>query len=123
MEMMAVSLGYGLEKFGKAAAESDAGTPINSMCAVFAESEVVSLKNRGISPAEIARSVHLAVASRLAGMVFKSGYGDHLVFTGGVANNAVLASLLEKCLGVTVIVPDHPAVVSALGAALHACTL
>lgn len=120
LEMMAVSLGYGLEAFGRAAAEADAGSPINSMCAVFAESEVVSLRNRGVPPAEIARSVHLAVAGRLAAMVSKSGHGDHLVFTGGVANNTVLARLLEQNLGIPVTVPEHPTIVGALGAALHA---
>jgi predicted CoA-substrate-specific enzyme activase len=120
LEMMAVSLGFGLAAFGQAAAQADAGSPINSMCAVFAESEVVSLRNRGVPPAVIARSVHLAVASRLAAMVAKSGHGDHLVFTGGVANNAVLATLLEQNLGIPVIVPGHPSITGALGAALHA---
>lgn len=123
LEMMAVSLGYALEDFDLAAAEAGQGSPINSMCAVFAESEVVSLKNRGVPPAVIARSVHLAVAGRLAAMVAKSGYGDHLVFTGGVANNATLTGLLEKELGVPVQVPDTPSIVGALGAALHASTL
>ncbi|HBG04161.1 MAG: 3-hydroxyacyl-ACP dehydratase [Geobacteraceae bacterium GWC2_58_44] len=123
LEMMAVSLGYQLEEFGRAAADAGEGTPINSMCAVFAESEVVSLKNRGVPPATIARSVHLAVAGRLAGMVAKSGYGDHLVFSGGVANNATLVRLLELELGVTIQVPPTPSIIGALGAALHASTL
>ncbi|QWV97352.1 3-hydroxyacyl-ACP dehydratase [Geomonas nitrogeniifigens] len=120
LEMMAVSLGYGLTDFGSAAAEADAGTPINSMCAVFAESEVISLKNRGIPPAEIARSVHLAVASRLAAMVSKTGECRHLVFTGGVANNTTLVAMLENALGVPVLVPEDPSITGALGAALHA---
>jgi len=123
LEMMGVSLGYELEEFGRAAADAEHGTPINSMCAVFAESEVVSLKNRGVPPGTIARSVHLAVAGRLAGMVAKSGYGDHLVFSGGVANNTTLVRLLELELGVAVLVPPAPSIVGALGAALHACTL
>ena len=120
LEMMAVSLGYGLEQFDQAAADAEQGTPINSMCAVFAESEVVSLKNRGVPPEAIARSVHLAVAGRLATMVAKTGYGDHLVFTGGVANNLTLARLLELELGVAILVPPLPFIVGALGAALHA---
>lgn len=120
LEMMAVSLGYGLEEFGQAAAAAEQGTPINSMCAVFAESEVVSLKNRGIPPATIARSVHLAVAGRLAGMVAKSGYGDHLVFSGGVANSSTMVALLAQELGVAIHVPPTPSIVGALGAALHA---
>ncbi|QXE90068.1 3-hydroxyacyl-ACP dehydratase [Geomonas subterranea] len=120
LEMMAVSLGYGLGEFGLAAGKADASTPINSMCAVFAESEVISLKNRGIPPAEIARSVHLAVASRLAAMVSKTGDCHHLVFTGGVANNKTLVAMLEMALRVPVLVPEDPSITGALGAALHA---
>ena len=90
------------------------------MCAVFAESEVVSLKNRGVPPEAIARSVHLAVAGRLATMVAKCGYGDHLVFSGGVANSATLVRMLENELGVAILVPPVPSIVGALGAALHA---
>jgi predicted CoA-substrate-specific enzyme activase len=120
LEMMAVSLGYSMSDFCAAAASIDQATPINSMCAVFAESEVVSLKNSGMPPAEIARAVHLAVANRLATMVRKVGCGDHLVFSGGVANNRIMVSLLEQDLGVPVLVPEHPSIVGALGAALQA---
>lgn len=120
LEMMAVSLGYGLDAFGAAAAQAQGCIAINSMCAVFAESEVVSLRNRGVPPDEIARSVHLAVASRLAAMVGKTGDCRHLVFTGGVANNTTLVQMLERTLGVPVLVPSDPSIVGALGAALHA---
>jgi len=120
LEMMSVSMGYGLEEFCRVAGATDQGAPINSMCAVFAESEVVSLKHHGTPPDVIARSVHLAVVGRLAAMVAKEGFGDHLVFSGGVANNATLVSLLERELGVPVLVPPVPSIVGALGAALHA---
>ena len=122
LEMMAVTLGFGLEAFGQAAAKAEVETSINSMCAVFAESEVISLKNRGVPPEEIARSVHLAVASRLSAMVAKIGCDDHLVFTGGVANSPIMAQLLERALGVPLLVPADPSIIGALGAALHAKT-
>ena len=120
LEMMAVSLGYSMAQFSEAAAGIAQATPINSMCAVFAESEVVSLKNSGMPPAEIARSVCLAVVNRLATMVRKVGYSDHLVFTGGVANSPVMVSLLQQELGVPILVPDYPSITGALGAALQA---
>lgn len=120
LEMMAVSLGYSMADFSAAATCVEQASPINSMCAVFAESEVVSLKNSGMPPAEIARAVHLAVAKRLASMVHKIGVKDQLVFSGGVANNKLMVSLLEQELEVPVLVPDHPSIVGALGAALQA---
>lgn len=122
LEIMAASLGYSLTEFGRAAAQSVQPVPINSMCAVFAESEVVSLKNRGLPPQDIARSIHLSVVERLSGMLERLGIDGEVVFSGGVANNPFLVELLEKKLGVAVRVPACPDIVGALGAALHAET-
>lgn len=120
LEMMATVLGFGLDEFGAAAAASSQEIPINSMCAVFAESEVISLKNRGILPQDIARAIHLAVVDRLVGMLERLGVGSSLVFSGGVANNRFIVETLEKKLGVPVHVPGSPDIVGALGAAIHA---
>lgn len=120
LEIMAGSLGYVLDEFGRAAAQSEQTVPINSMCAVFAESEVVSLKNRGLPPQDIARSIHLSVVERVSGMLERLGISGEVVFSGGVASNQFLVEQLAKRLGVPVLVPDTPAIVGALGAALHA---
>jgi predicted CoA-substrate-specific enzyme activase len=119
LEMMATVLGFSLAEFGIVAGCSQQDVPINSMCAVFAESEVISLKNRGVAPSDIARAIHLAVAGRLVAMLEKIGFGDHIVFTGGVARNPFLLTTLTERLGVQVAVPEHPEIVGALGAALH----
>jgi predicted CoA-substrate-specific enzyme activase len=119
LEMMAGSLGYELDQFGKAAAQSEGTLSIGNMCAVFAESEVVSLRNDGHSPEDIARAVHMAVVDRVAAMLERIGINGELVFSGGVANNCCIAQLLEKKLGRPVLVPKIPDIVGALGAALH----
>lgn len=118
LEMMAATLGYSLGEFAGAAASGQA-VPISSMCAVFAESEVVSLKNRGTPPEHIAHAVHLAVVDRLAAMLERVGVHGELVFSGGVANNAFLVAALERRLGQSVTVPPCPDVVGAIGAALY----
>ena len=123
LEIMAASLGYNLEEFATAAASSAQNIPINSMCAVFAESEVVSLRNRGFAAEDIARAIHLAIAERLAGMLARLGTPRDLVFSGGVANNAFLVDLLAKKLGQPVKVPHQPEIVGAIGAALHQASL
>jgi predicted CoA-substrate-specific enzyme activase len=43
LEIMAASLGYALAEFGEAAFASQREISVNSMCTVFAESEVISL--------------------------------------------------------------------------------
>ena len=119
LEIMSGSLGYSLDEFSAAAKNSTEELSINSMCAVFAESEVVSLRNRGYAAADIARSIHLAIADRLRSMLERIVLHDEVVFTGGVANNRVLADLLAAKLGRPVIVPEQPEIVGAIGAALH----
>ena len=119
LEIMAASLGYSLEEFATAAATSSRDIPINSMCAVFAESEVVSLRNRGFAAEDIARAIHLSIADRLVNMLERLGLRGELVFSGGVARNGFLVALLANRLGRSVHVPDAPEIVGALGAALH----
>lgn len=119
LEIMAGSLGYSLDEFSAAASRSTQDIPINSMCAVFAESEVVSLRNRGYAAADISRAIHLAISERLCGMLERNGIQDTLVFTGGVANNRFLVDMLADKIGRSVVVPDHPEIVGAIGAALH----
>ncbi len=120
LEIMAASLGFSLDEFGDEALMGAGDVKINSMCTVFAESEVISLKNRGASTRDIARAVHLSVVERLIGMLSRVGYGGAIVFSGGVAKNQAMMQLLRDKLEIEVLVPDQPDIVGALGAALHA---
>lgn len=120
LEIMAASLGIPLREFGDEALLGSEDIKISSMCTVFAESEVISLKNQGTSPRNIARAVHMSVVERLVSMLHRVGYAESIVFTGGVARNRAIAQLLREKLEITVLVPDEPDIVGALGAALYA---
>jgi len=121
LEIMAATLGFTLDEFGVVALESASEAGINSMCTVFAESEVISMKNHGIPARDIARAVHLSVVNRLAGMLNRIGFEREIVFSGGVARNPCIVQMLRERLGdVTVESPPAPDIVGAVGAALHA---
>lgn len=120
LEIMATSLGIPLSEFGEEALRGTSDIKVNSMCTVFAESEVISLKNRGVSPRDIARAVHLSVVERLVAMLQRVGHGNTVVFTGGVAKNHAMVRLLQEKLEITVLAPPTPDIVAALGAALYA---
>lgn len=120
MEIMARTLGFDIESFGQEALKSEKGLSISSMCTVFAESEVTSLIAKGYNPQEIAMGLHKSVISRVVGMIKRvSGEGD-IVFTGGVAKNQCMRTLLAEKLGHRVLIPEDPQLVGALGAALLA---
>lgn len=121
LEIMAASLAYPLSEFGRAALESDQEVQINSMCTVFAESEVISMKNRGVPRQHIARAVHASVADRILSMLNRVGFGDTIAFSGGVANNPCIVEMVRRRLdGVQVVVPDDPSIIGALGASIQA---
>jgi predicted CoA-substrate-specific enzyme activase len=120
LEIMARTLGFELDVFGREALEVDKELAISSMCAVFAESEVTSLIAKGRDRREIARGLHASVIRRASGMINRVSSEGDIVFTGGVAKNPCMCRLLEDKLGRRILVPDDPQSTGALGAALLA---
>ena len=120
LEVMASTLEVSIGELGELALGASKVFQINSLCTVFAESEVVSLIARGEESSAIALALHQAVATRIAGMAKRVGVKPRVVFAGGVAQNRCLHQLLSDKLGVDITVPAEPQVVGALGAALLA---
>lgn len=120
LEIMAASLGFSLNEFGHKALHGKDDLKINSMCTVFAESEIISLKNHGVEPKDIAKAIHISVSDRLIAMLHRIGYTNSIVFSGGVAKNPCIVKLLEERLCIKIFVPPLPDIVGAIGAALYA---
>lgn len=120
LEMMESTLGYEKNTMGAMAMSGKKGVEINSMCAVFAESEVTSLMAKGCDRADIALAIHQSICRRAIGMIHRQNIGFPLMFAGGVANNSCMVHLLREALGKEVIVPETPHFVGAYGAALLA---
>ncbi|NLD36989.1 MAG: 3-hydroxyacyl-ACP dehydratase [Desulfatiglans sp.] len=118
LEIMAKTLGYGIDEFGKEALLSENDISISSMCTVFAESEVTSLIAKGQNRRDIAKGLHVSVVNRVAGMLNRVSPDGDIAFTGGVAKNRCIVDMLTKKLGKTVLVPPDPQLIGALGAAL-----
>jgi predicted CoA-substrate-specific enzyme activase len=119
-EAMARALEVSLEDFGKIALQSTKAHPINAQCAVFAESEVVSLINSKVAKQDIAKAVNDALAERVVAMVKRIGAEKDVVVIGGLAKNPAYIQGIKEGLKTDIIVPDYPEFVSALGAALAA---
>lgn len=120
LEIMSASLGFTLSEFGEAALESSQEIKINSMCTVFAESEVISLKNQGTHPKDIARAVHLSIVEKIISMLHRISYNNEIVFSGGVAKNSCIKKLLQQFLEIKIYIPPVPDITGALGAAIFA---
>lgn len=119
-ETMARALEVKLEDMGALSQKSQKSVPMNAQCAVFAESEVVSLIHAKHSKEDIARAIHDAIADRIASMVRKIGMEKDIALVGGVSKNIGFVEALKRDLDVDLFIPEDPEYSCALGAALVA---
>lgn len=106
-----------VELFGELDLEVRDPVNINSTCAVFAESEIVSLMAKGISKERIIRGLFEAVARRIANLAGNWQLEGELYLDGGSANNHSLVMAIESELLRDVRVLPHPQFSVAYGAA------
>ncbi len=121
LEMAARTLALDLADM--AGMQFDAGhvCTINSMCAVFAETEIISLLAKKQAPRDIVSGINRAFAARIGNMVKRLGVRRPLAFVGGVAKNKGLANALMDYLGVPFTSLEiDPQLTGALGAAVLA---
>ena len=104
----------------QAALLSENKLTINSTCTIFAESEVISLINEGTHKNDIARAVCDAIAGKAASLLQELKIEKDIIFIGGVAGNAGIAGFLQNKIGLDIIVPEEPRIITAIGAALAA---
>jgi len=121
LETMARILEMNVTELGEIALEADVPIRINATCAVFAESEIISLVARKKLKSEIIAGAHYAIAKRLSRMAKRVGIVDQVFFDGGPALNGGLIKAMEDELATDIYVPPSvPQVTTAVGAALIA---
>lgn len=119
LEVIATSLGLDVSELDKFAQTEDF-VSINSMCTVFAETEVISLLAKGVTKDKIVGGLHDSVAKRVANMAKKLGVGSKIIFTGGVSLNEAMRISLLNHLQTEIISPPMSQFAGAIGAALIA---
>jgi predicted CoA-substrate-specific enzyme activase len=119
LEIVAGRLDLSLSELGEVAARSRKPAAISSMCAVFAETEIVGLLASGVPPEDIIAGVQLSIAKRVVAMAGRS-VEEPVVFTGGVALVPGMADALRQALQKPVSIAPHPQFTGALGAAILA---
>ena len=119
-EVLARAVECDIGELGALALRGTRDLEVSSMCATFAETEIVSLLAQGMPTADIAASVHRAIASRTLALVAQVGRRVPAVLTGGVAKNPAAVHFLSLALDAPVRVPAQPQITGAYGAALLA---
>ena len=120
VDTMSRALEIPVEEMAEISLQSTRSIPMNAQCAVFGESEVVSLIHQKTPKQDIARAVHDAIAGRVGSVARIVGLENDVVMIGGVARNIGFVESLKRELGIDVQVPEAPDFVGALGAATAA---
>jgi predicted CoA-substrate-specific enzyme activase len=121
LEKIANVLGHDVVDIGKISLASRNPAQMNTLCVVFAESEVISDRAGGASVEDLAMGVNISVARRIKNLVSRVGLEDGVLFTGGVSNNTGMRKALEDIIGVKIGTAKIDTVFAgAFGAALYA---
>lgn len=120
LEALARAVNVELDDMGPLALQATRNLTVSSMCATFAETEVIALLAEGTPKVEVLGGVHAAMAKRTIGLVARVGKRDPIVMTGGVARNPAAVRAIEDALATRLILPQRPQIAGALGAALFA---
>ncbi len=119
-EVIANVLQVKLEDIGPLSLESKNPVTFSTGCVVFGESEAVSRVSEGIPKEDILAGVHKALADKISNFVARVGLEEQCTISGGGALNIGLVKTLEERLGIKLLVPPQPRLVTALGAAVIA---
>lgn len=120
LEITAMALKYNLDELGDKTIKAEKIERINSMCAVFAESEIISLLAQGAKRADVSKGIHHSIVNRSVSLLKKVGITDDIAFVGGVAKNIAIKTILEQKLNKPIFVPENPQIIGALGCAIIA---
>jgi predicted CoA-substrate-specific enzyme activase len=119
LEVIAHLLGIEVGELGELSLRSHHPATFSAGCAVFAETEAISLLVQGTSREDLLAGVHHSLAGKIVALARGAGRSDTCALSGGGARDQGLVARVRAVIG-PVVVPPEPMVVAALGAALLA---
>ena len=124
LDHMAKRLNYGaIEEFARVALEAESPASLSGRCAVFTESDIVHLYQKGTPRERIAAGVHQAISRNYRSAIARGKeFRDKIAFIGGVSENPAVVKYLSEELGLggRMFVPEHNRTLGAIGAAMRA---
>ena len=120
LEVVSARLRLDLDGFSQSALDATAEVAISNTCTVFAESEIISMIAQGEPLPNIVRGLHRALARRIAALARGALVRPPVMLSGGGARSAAMRAMLSEELGHDIVLPEHPQLIGAYGAALIA---
>lgn len=121
LSMACETLGVSLENIDDFA-DPDEAIPVNSMCAVFAESEIIGLLSMQKERSKIMAGVLHSIAQKVRQMTGKIDFdGDtRLLMTGGLSRSNTLINIISQTIGLSVVTHEQALFAGAVGACICA---
>ena len=107
LEKTARYLGLTTADIGPYALRSTKFVEISSVCAVFAESEVINHLSSGIAPEDIMQGAITALAGRAVQLMKRVGLENDYALAGGMTQNAAMVAALEAKLAAPLNLPPQ----------------
>jgi (R)-2-hydroxyacyl-CoA dehydratese activating ATPase len=107
MEKTARYLGLTTGDIGPYALRSTKSVEISSVCAVFAESEVINHLTTGVAPEDIMQGAIAALAGRAVQLMKRVMLEKDFALAGGMTQNAAMVAALEAKLGAPLNLPPQ----------------
>ncbi len=120
LKIIAKVLGVGIDELGDLSAQATRPAKFTTNCAVFLETEVISRVAEGIPVADIIAGLHYTLASKIVAMAKRLKITDDCAMIGGGAMDSGLTRMIQKELGLKLIIPKHSLFTGAIGAAIIA---
>lgn len=107
LEKTARYLGLTTGDIGPYALRSTKPVEISSVCAVFAESEVINHLSTGVAPEDIMQGAISALAGRAVQLMKRVGQEKEFALAGGMTQNAAMVAAIEAKLGAALNLPPQ----------------
>lgn len=117
LDVIAHLLGTEVGELGELSLRSEHPVTFSAGCAVFAETEAISLLAQGTSREDLLAGVHQSLAGKILALTRGVGPFGTCALTGGGARDQGLVARLAAAMD-RVVIPPEPMAVQALGAAL-----
>ena len=120
LEVIANVLRINLEDIGPLSLKSQNPVAFTTSCAVFGESEAISRVAEGTPKEDILAGVHKALAQKISSLMDRVGFEEKCAISGGGGLDMGLIKAIKQELGLELLIPQKPELVSALGASIMA---
>jgi predicted CoA-substrate-specific enzyme activase len=120
LQVIAKVLQVKVEEIGELSLKSKKRVDFNTGCAVFAESEAISRLSQEVTKEDLLAGLHRALAAQINSLAERIGVEQDVAMVGGGAKDVGLVQALKEIRGHDILVPPHPHMTAALGAALIA---